>query len=33
MRARKLPAGSVVNVNGHREIDWTVFEASIRPVI
>jgi hypothetical protein len=33
IRERRMPAGSVVNVNGHPEIDWTVFEESIRTVI
>ena len=30
LKEGKLPAGSVLWVNGHREIDWTVFKASIR---
>lgn len=30
LREGKLPAGSVLWVSGHREIDWDVFKASIR---
>ena len=28
----KMPAGSVLWVSGHVEIDWTVFKASIRAI-
>jgi len=34
LRKRRMPAGSVVvDVNGRRYIDWTVWEDHIRPVI
>lgn len=32
IRLRQMPEGSVVRVQGHLEIDWTVYEESISPV-
>lgn len=32
IRLRQMPAGAVVRVQGHLEIDWTVYSESIQPV-
>lgn len=32
IRLKQLPAGALIRVQGHYEIDWTVYSESIRPV-
>jgi hypothetical protein len=32
IRNKKMPPGTVLSVQGHLEIDWTVYQQSIRKV-